>query len=209
MTDWAEVPAYGYHVERGDKIRIETMMHNPTAASYEKAFLEVVIPFQDAADAAASPRKNVYPAWMDAGSCGNSSYDLPAGESEKTGTVRVKYDGVLLGVGGHLHDYGKEVVLQDATRKETVATLEAKSDAQGHLESVPVKLFLQQGGYKFAAGDVLKVMSKYDNPTGKLIRDGAMGIAVGYFVAADDAKMAALRRTPVPNHDMAGMSHDH
>jgi hypothetical protein len=36
-----------------------------------------------------------------------------------------------------------------------------------------------------------------------------MGIAVGYFVAADDAKMATLRRDSKSAHDMAGMSHDH
>jgi len=211
MTDWTEVPGYGYRVQKGEKIRIETMMYNPTAASYEKSFLEVVIPIQETSGdaSAAAPRKNVYPAWMDVTSCGNSGYDLPAGKSEKTGTVTVKYDGVLLGVGGHLHDYGKQIVLQDVSRKETVAILDAKADAEGHLESVPVKLFVQDGGYKFATGDVLKISATYDNPTGKLLRDGAMGIAVGYFAAVDDAKMAALRRNSKPAHDMAGMSHEH
>ncbi len=210
MTDWAEVPGYGYRVQKSDKIRIETMMYNPTATSYDKAYLEVVIPFQETAGdaSAAAPRKNVYPAWMDVASCGESGYDLPRGKSEKTGTVTVKYDGVLLGVGGHLHDYGKEIVLQDLSRKETVATIDAKVDAQGLLESVPVKLFVQDGGYKFAKGDVLKISATYDNPTRKLLREGAMGIAVGYFVAADDAKLAALRRNAKLPHDMAGMSHD-
>src|SRR5260221_710312 len=42
MTDWAEIPGYGYRVQKGDKIRIETMMYNPTATSYDKTFLEVV-----------------------------------------------------------------------------------------------------------------------------------------------------------------------
>jgi hypothetical protein len=210
LTDWAEIPGYGYRVQLHDKIRIETMVHNPTATSYDKAYLEVDIPYADAnAGSVGKVIQNVYPAWMDVVSCGNSGYDLPAGKSEKTGTVTVKYDGVLLGVGGHMHDYGKQIVLQDASRKETVATLDAKSDDQGHLESVPVKLFVEEGGYKFAKGDVLKVSATYDNPTGKLLRDGAMGIAVGYFVAADDTKMAALRRNSKPSHDMAGMSHDH
>jgi hypothetical protein len=72
-----------------------------------------------------------------------------------------------------------------------------------------VKLFVQDGGYKFAKGDVLKVSATYDNPTGKLLHDGAMGIAVGYFAAADDAEMAALRRNSKPPRDMADMSHDH
>jgi hypothetical protein len=208
MTDWAEVPGYGYHVQKGDKIRVETMVHNPTDTSYDKAYLEVVIPFQVASDAAAT-RKNVYPAWIDVRVCGNSSYDVKPGKSEEAGVVVVKYEGVLLGVGGHLHDYGREIVLRDVTRKDTVATLDAVSDLQGHLQSIPVKLFVEQGGYKFAKGDVLKVSATYDNPTGKLLHDGAMGIAVGYFVPTDDTNMAALRRTPKVAHKMAGMSHDH
>jgi hypothetical protein len=210
MTDWAEIPGFGYRVMKGDKIRIETMMYNPTPTSYDKVYLEVQIPFVDAsAGSVGKMIQSVYPAWMDVKVCGDSSYDVPAGKSEKTGTVTVKYDGALLGVGGHMHDYGRQIVLQDVSRKETVATLDAKVDAQGRLDSIPVKLFVQEGGYKFAAGDVLKVSVTYDNPTGKLLRDGAMGIAVGYFVAADDAKMAALRRSSKPAHDMAGMSHDH
>ena len=210
MTDWAEIPGFGYHVMKGDKIRIETMMYNPTPTSYDKVYLEVQIPFVDAsAGSVGKMIRNVYPTWIDVKVCGDSSYDVPAGKSEKTGTVTVKYDGALLGVGGHMHDYGRQIVLQDVSRKETVATLDAKVDAQGRLDSIPVKLFVQEGGYKFAAGDVLKVSATYDNPTGKLLRDGAMGIAVGYFVAADDAKMAALRRSSKPAHDMAGMTHDH
>src|SRR5260370_6375845 len=117
MKDWAELAGYGYRVEKGNKIRVETMMYNRTATSYDKAYLEVVIPFQEAAGdpSGGAARKNIYPAWMDVASCGNSGYDLPAGKSEKTGTVTVKYDGVLLGVGGHLHDYGKQIVLEDVS----------------------------------------------------------------------------------------------
>lgn len=210
MTDWAEVPGYGYRVEKGDQIRIETMVYNPTPTSYDKVYLEVQIPYEDAGgDANPAPRINVYPAWMDVKACGNSSYDVPAGKTKKSGTVTVKYDGVLLGVGGHLHDYGRQVVLQDKSRNETVATLDAKVDEKGLLESVPVKLFVQQGGYKFSANDVLIISATYDNPTGKFLRDGAMGIAVGYFVPSDDKLMAALRRKSEATHEMAGMSHDH
>jgi hypothetical protein len=205
LTNWAEVPGYGYRVQMGDKIRIETMVHNPTDTSYEKVYLEVTIPYKEAA--ADSQVKSVYPTWMDVKSCANSGYDLPAGKSEQNGTVTVKYDGVLLGIGGHMHDYAKRLVLEDASRKETVATLDAKVDDHGELISMPTVLFLDRGGYKFAAGDVLKISATYDNTTGKLLRDGAMGIVVGYFVPADDAVMAALRRKPAVHH-MAGMSRD-
>src|SRR5260221_12486465 len=60
MTDWTEVPGYGYRVQEGEKIRIETRMYNPTATSYEKTFLEVVIPFQETTGVGthSAPRKN-------------------------------------------------------------------------------------------------------------------------------------------------------
>ncbi len=74
LTDWAQIAGFGYRVEKGDQIRVETMIHNPTAASYEKVFLEISIPYLD--DATPAPVKNFYPAWMDVASCGNSSYDL-------------------------------------------------------------------------------------------------------------------------------------
>jgi hypothetical protein len=167
-------------------------------------YLEVSIPYQQAADGPAL--KSVYPTWMDVRSCGNSAYDLPAGNSEQTGTVAVKYSGILLGVGGHMHDYAKRLTLEDVSRKETVATLDAKVDDHGELLSMPTVLFLDRGGYKFAAGDVLKISATYDNTTGKLLRDGAMGIVVGYFVPADDTALAALRRKPTTHH-MPGMSH--
>ena len=211
LTNWAVIPGYGYYVQKGDRIRIETMVYNPTPTSYDKVFLEVRIPFVEVplgAKAVPLPR-SVYPTWMDVQSCGNSGYDLKPGKNVTTGTVQVKYDGILLGVGGHMHDYAKQIVLEDTTRNETVATLDPTVDDKGQLLSVPVVTFFDKGGYKFASGDTLKITATYDNPTGKLLRDGAMGIVVGYFVPNDDTLVSALRRTPKPNsHHMAGMTHD-
>jgi hypothetical protein len=217
MTNWAQIPGHGYRVQKGDKIRIETMVHNPWDTGYDKVYLEVKIPFAPAvasgaglgAQLGAQPAvKSVYPTWMDVESCGNSGYDLKPGKNVTTGTVVVKYDGILLGVGGHMHDYAKGIVLENATRKETVATLDATVDEHGQLLSMPVVTFFDKGGYKFASGDTLKITATYENPTGKLLRDGAMGIVVGYFAPADDAQMTSLRRKAAP-HEMAGMTHDH
>jgi hypothetical protein len=207
MTNWIQVPGYGYRVQKGDRIRIETMVHNPTDTSYENAFLEVRIPYQEVDAPGAPAPKNYYPAWIDAKSCGDSSYDLQPGKSTKEGVVALKYSGVLLGVGGHMHDYAKGIVLEDVSRKETVAALDAKVDSQGKLLGMPTATFFDKGGYKLAAGDVLRTSATYDNPTGTLLRDGAMGITVGYFVPDDDAQMAALRRRATPRQ-AAAASHD-
>jgi hypothetical protein len=205
LTNWMEIPGYGYRVQKGDKIRIETMVHNPTDISYDKVYLEVKIPYADSAAAT----KSVYPTWMDVQSCGNSGYDLKAGKNENTGTVTVKYNGILLGVGGHMHDYAKQITLEDTTRKETVATLDAKLDEKGQLLSMPVVTFFDRGGYKFAAGDQLRITATYDNITGKPLPSGAMGIVVGYFLPADDSAMSALRRKPKPAaRQVAAASHE-
>jgi hypothetical protein len=210
MTNWAVIPGYGYRVQKGDRIRVETMVHNPTETSYQGVYLVVKIPYLEATNANENPPvKSVYPAWMDVRSCGNSGYDLKAGDNKNTGTVTVKYSGELLGVGGHMHDYAKELVLQDATRKDTVVTLDAKTDAKGELLSMPVVTFLDRGGYKFAAGDQLRITAIYDNTSGKYLHDGAMGIVVGYFAPDDDAAMAALRRKPKPaGRQVAAVSRD-
>jgi hypothetical protein len=193
LTDWAQIPGFGYRVEKDDHIRIETMIHNPTTASYKDVFLEIVIPYAD--DATPALVKNLYPAWMDVASCGNSGYDLPPGPSKKTGSVLVKYSGILLGVGGHMHDYGQQLTLEDSSAKDPVAVLPAKTDAQGHLLGIPVVTFFQNGGFPLAAGDKLTITSTYNNPTGKLLRDGAMGIVVGYFVPQDPAALNGFRHS--------------
>jgi hypothetical protein len=209
LTDWAPVPGFGYRVLKGDRIRIETMIHNPTPAAYLQAYLEVAIPYAD--DGSPAALKNLYPAWMDVGGCGKSGYDLAAGPSKKVGKVPVNYDGVLLGVGGHMHDYAKELVLQDSRSKEPVATLAAKTAESGRLVSMPVELFFarypETGGYPLRAGDQLTITATYDNTSGKLLRDGAMGIVVGYFVPNDPGALAGMRREAKGGMD--AMSQDH
>lgn len=230
LTDWAVIPGFGYRVEKGDRIRIETMIHNPTAIAYNQVYLEVAIPYLD--DAQSNPEKgaqvkSVYPTWIDVGVCGHSSYDLPAGATSKSGTVPVKYSGTLLGVGGHLHDYGRQLTLEvsgvetvqtqlpdphvegvrrneSAPFKKQVAVLDAKTDDQGLLLGIPVVTFFQTGGYKIGAGQKLIVTAKYNNPTGKTLRDGAMGIVVGYFVPNNPAALNPLRhaaRLPSQNNE--------
>jgi hypothetical protein len=221
LTDWAQIPGFGYRVEKGDQIRVETMIHNPTAMAYEKVYLEISIPYTPSDDdtstnnTSSASLKNFYPVWMDVAACGNSSYDLPPGPSKKVGSVRVNYSGILLGVGGHMHDYGQQLTLENSpadssNTKKTVATLPAKTDSQGHLLAVAVVTFFQTGGYPFTTGDNLTITATYNNPTGNLLRNGAMGIVVGYFVPQDPAALDNLRH---PAHasspDTSHMSHDH
>lgn len=188
MNDWAAIPGVGYRVHQGDRIRIGTMFHNPTDADYPQSWLEVKMEYQNAARGGL---KSIYPAWFDVQQCGDSGYDLGPGRTLKMGEIKLDYTGLLLGVGGHMHDYGRQLELFDVTRGQTVAALRAQLDSTGKIQSMPVVRFGE--GYKLNKGDVLRVSAIYDNPQGE-IPDGAMGIVVGYFLPADDTQMAGLKK---------------
>jgi hypothetical protein len=195
MNDWPAVPGMGYRVRAGERIRIETMVHNPTDTSHPDAYLQVRMEYRRAT-ADSPPLRDIYPAWIDAKECADSAYDLPPGQSVKIGKITVRYSGVLLGVGGHLHDYGESLVLSNPTRNEPIAMLNSKLDPQGRIVSMPVVSWVDKGGYRIDRGDVLQVAAAYDNTTGKRLPEGAMGIVVGYFLPDRDTLMAALVRKP-------------
>ncbi len=197
MNDWPAIPGFGYPVRKGDRIRISAVFANPTPKNYPDVFLEVRMDYK-IADSTQSPLQDVYPAWFDVMGCGDSGYTLLPGESIKAGQFKLRYSGKLLGVGGHLHDYGEWLVLKDTTTNTTLANLAAKTDLAGRVLAMPVESFAAQGGVALSKGDVIEVTDAYNNPTGNPIDDGAMGIVVGYFLPDDQAAFAALRRKP--NH---------
>jgi len=196
MNDWPAVPGFGYRVHPGDRIRVTGMFHNPTGTGYPRAFLQVKIDYQPAGPGQGQGLKSVYPAWFDVKQCGESDYDLAPGKNVTSGQVTLQYSGVLIGVGGHMHDYARQLVLQDLTRQDTAAELRAQLDAQGRIVSMPIVMFADRGGYRLNRNDVLKATATYDNPTGHPLSDGAMGIVVGYFLPDNDAEMSRLARPP-------------
>ena len=194
MNDWMAVPGFGYRVDTGDRIRVTTMFHNPTDTSYPETYLEVQIEYQAEGGAGPDP-KSVYPVWFDVQECGRSGYDLEPGLNETAGTFEMPYSGRLLGVGGHLHDFGQRLRLENATTGEEIATLAVERDPQGRVLSMPVVPFFLQGGFSLERGDIVRVSATYDNETGRPLRDGAMGIVVGYFLPDDGESVAALRKS--------------
>jgi hypothetical protein len=194
MNDWPATPGFGYRVQRGDRIRITSMFHNPTDTSYHEAYLQVEIEYLPKG---AGELHSVYPAWIDVKECGHSDYDLQPGRNVTSGTTRLDFNGVLIGVGGHMHDYGHELLLTNETTHESVAKLESTLDAEGHILSMPIVRFDDRGGYHLSKGDALKVTATYDNTSGQPLPSGAMAIVVGYFLPDDPAQMSALHRASV------------
>ena len=193
MNDWPVLADYGYRVTKDERIRVETMFDNPTETAYPKTYLEVKIEYR-AREAGGAPLKSVYPTWFDVMECRDSAYDLRPRMSVTTGEITLRYAGTLLGVGGHLHDYGQRLLLENLTRKEQIALLNSTLDPQGRILTMPVHTFSDRGGYRLNRGERIRVSATYDNRSARLLSEGAMGIVVGYFLPDDDSQMAALRR---------------
>jgi hypothetical protein len=95
--------------------------------------------------------------------------------------------GRVLGAGGHLHDYGKELRFErlpagergagsgEREDPETVIRLGAKSDSAGRLAEIGRTLPGIWGqGIRLKAGEHYRLIGTYFNPTGEAIREGAM-----------------------------------
>jgi hypothetical protein len=123
---------------------------------------------------------------------GSNTFDVPPGRSEKAHEFVLPVGGRLLGVGGHLHDYGVRVRLEDAETGKVLTVVEASRDSTGRVRKVSRKLFGVTGdGLKLKANHRYRVVGEYDNPTGETLVRGAMAHMSGLF-APDD-----LSRWPV------------
>jgi hypothetical protein len=193
LTEWPSLPEVGYRVTKGMPLHVVLMLTNPTDEPVSDAYVALDIQYRRSADA---QLKAVYPAWFMVTSCGPSTYDLQPGRNVTASEFTVAYDGRLLGVGGHIHDYGREIRLDHVTRNENIATLQTALDSAGRLLSVPAVVFPQRQTYRLKRGDVVKVTAVYDNPTGRLLPSAAMGFAVTYFLPDNDREVASLKFDP-------------
>ena len=189
MNDWPALPGFGYRVHRGDRIRVTTMFHNPTAESYPSAWLVVRMEYQSLGG---TPLKSVYPAWFDVKKSGDSDFPVASSGMTLQADMPVNFSGRLLGVGGHLHDYGEQLELSDVTQRQPIATLKSVLDDQGHIRSVPVAVFLNRGGFPLKKGDIVDVQARYQPP--RVPHADGMAIVVGYFLPENDSDMQSLAR---------------
>ena len=188
MNEWPELAGFGYHVNMRERIRVTSMFHNPTDTDYPAVYLEVRMNYRDIS--AGAPLRSVYPAWFDVQECRMSSYSLNGSQNITRGRLKVPHNGTLLGVGGHLHDFGKQVALFNTTRNESIASLDAKLDDAGRILGMPTQTFAERGGYKLNRGEVVEVTAAYTE--GRPHQD-VMGIVVGYFVPENEQEMALLK----------------
>lgn len=151
----------------------------------------------------------VYPVLVDVGFRPGESpaYDLPPGRTVRELTFTVPLSGRVLAAGGHLHDYGTQLTLEEVGGGEVLA-LRAELAEDGRMRSIPLRVFGATGrGRPLRPGRVYRLRVEYDNRTPAPIAGGAMGeLALLFAPDRPDAWPDVDPADPLIAADLEGLS---
>ena len=191
-TEEVSVPkTIGVPMKPGMRLGMYVAWHNDTGKDLEGVHLKLTMLWTPKNQN--PPPVHALPIYMDVNLTvgGQNTFDVPPGKSLKAYEFTLPVGGRLLGVGGHMHDYGTRVWLEDVQSGKVLTQVTAKRDAEGKLVKMSRKLFGVSGqGLRLKAKRRYRVVGEYDNPTGEMRHQGAMASMVGLFVPDD------LRRWP-------------
>lgn len=177
-------PGYGYHVGTGSWNLIWDLMS--TSLVTETVYYEVT--FTWVPDTTPGMR-DVEPVWFDIDQCGDSQFAVPAGRSVQRWTWTVNRPGDLIGVGGHLHDGGVDLTI------DNVSTGERICDSVAGYGETPLYVVHHGGEHissmsrcggrgarraiaRLTSGQEVRITSRYDVEEAM---DDVMAIAVAYM----------------------------
>ena len=197
----------GVPMKPGMQLGMYIAWHNDTGQDLEGVHLKLIMLWTPKNQ---NPQPvNALPIYMDVNLTvgGTNTFDVPAGKSSKAYEFTLPVGGRLLGVGGHMHDYGSGVRLEDAETGKVLTRVKAERDAQGKLVKVSRKLFGVSGqGLRLKPRHRYRVVGEYDNPTGELRVKGAMASMVGLFVPEDMNRWPAIDPwDPTYQRDLASL----
>lgn len=159
------------------------MVENLTATTYHQARVRLVMNFTPGGRP--WPLFRASPWQMDvAFPVGDKSFALPPGRSSRTYEGQPAVAGKIIGLGGHMHDYGRVIEFADATTGQIIYRATPVVDSAGRIESVPIAMLFgwTRLGVHIVPDHRYRVTVAYDNPTGQPIPDGGMGVVGGLFV---------------------------
>lgn len=172
----------------GEQVLAYAMVHNPTPTGYQGVRVRLVLRYVPAGRP--WPFLTVVPWQLDvAFPLGDKSFDLPPGHSERSYEGSPAVAGKLLAIGGHMHAYGKSLELWDATTNELLWRGEPEPAPAGEASPIPMGKFygLTRIGLRITPEHRYRVRVVYENPTGRVLPDGGMGVIGGLFIPDGDA----------------------
>lgn len=183
-TGSVRVPGiFGFPVDRGSRIMVTAMLHNPFEQTYHDVRIRVRMPVSERGGIVDPMR--VYPFYLDVMPPASvHRFDLPPGHFEKSWQGRPAVDGRIMGMGGHLHEYGTELRLEDVTEGRVMWRTTPVLDESGDVAAMSHDRFIWRLGLPIRADHTYRLTAVYDNPTGTTIAEGGMGALGGIVMPA-------------------------
>jgi hypothetical protein len=177
----------GYRVRRGQELIVTSMIHNPSARAYREVRLRLHLSYTPS-NTVLRP-VSVLPFYMDVMPPASlHAYDLAPGRSTRTWEGRPAVAGRVLAIGGHLHQYGTALRLEDVTARTVIWEGRPQLDREGRVVAMPSARFLWTLGVPLRPDHVYRVTAEYDNTSGQTIPGGAMGALGGVLVPDDPSR---------------------
>ncbi|MEJ7809543.1 MAG: hypothetical protein WKG32_03915 [Gemmatimonadaceae bacterium] len=205
-TDDVSLPkSMGVPLTPGQRLGIYAEWHNDRGRDIEAAYIKLTMAWTPVSSR--SRPTAVLPLFLDVNAENIfGAYSIPAGRSEKSYEFTLPVGGRLLQAGGHMHDYGVGVRLEDAATGRVLARVHAKRDAAGYIQGVSRQRFILWPK-RLAAGHRYRLVGEYDNPTGRPLADAAMSHMVAVFTPDNLARWPALDpANPALHRDMAKLA---
>ena len=171
----------GIPVSAGHDLGLYLMWDNDTGAEVDGVYLELA--FRWTASSQAPSPLQVFPFFVDAHVALGSdwSFEVPPGGGSATYEFTLPISGRLRMAGGHLHDHGLTLRLEDGVTGVPIVTLRAQRDSSGRLLGVPYRILaVRDSGPHLVAGRRYRLVATYDNPTPRPLA-AVMGTLAGLF----------------------------
>ncbi len=193
---------FGLPLERGQRLIAGAMLANPSPQAYHGARVRLVLRYVPAGRP--WPLYRTYPWAIDVEyplgrpPTGSKAFDLSPGRTVRSWEGSPVIGGTLLGLGGHLHDYGVSLELKDVTTGAVLWHGQPITDGPRVL-TFPLARFYnwRRLGLRIVPTHRYRLTAVYENPTGRVIRDGGMGAVAGLFVPDHGAVWPAVDTSDV------------
>ena len=175
----------GVPLAPGGRVLVSAMFAPLPDASHEEAFLHIRLPYTPFDDPGLVEPVDVYPFYLDVmGPVGEKEFPLPPGTHGRSWEGSPAVDGRILAVGGHLHDYGDWIRLEDVTAGRVIWETGPEVDGEGRTVGVPTSRLWWRGGVRIRRDHVYRISVQYSNPLRHPAPDGGMGAIGGIIIAA-------------------------
>jgi hypothetical protein len=191
-TDPVMLPAgVGVPLAKGQHLGVYAMWHNDSGRDIHNAYLRMTLPYIPKSRL----QNPVLPMYVDVNNHigGVTTFDVPPGKSTRAFEFEFPLSGRLIGIGGHLHDYGAAMRFEDAETGKVLVRLKSDRDKNGEISKVGRFIWgFHEEALPIEAHHKYRVVAEYENPTGKTIPQGGMGHINGVFSPDNMAEWPVL-----------------